>query len=629
MNNSGWSSSWQDFLNVDKATFISALEKFYQSLPWTDTLSSSQKQAWEIEYDVMKASLQAVCSVHSFAKTQCWIAFEQELIGEGGKRAADVNLVLPSGELFVIEFKHKTSVNSLEIVRANFDLQTMLHFHSESVKLKGYGFLVLTKNNATPFRHSNILCDIADNNQLPLLIQYLNKSLMKPICYDVTRWQHGEFYRQPSILHGTVQVFFEQKIPTLKTAAGDNILAARQALVELYTQAKAQQKRYVIVVNGRPGAGKTLLGISVVSDLVNQFGADTCKPLFLSGNKPLVQVLRYTLDFHGWRKNRAIQSKVLIENLIDFKRSLTHRTSARDEHFIIFDEAQRAWERVGTKDSNSSSELRLLCDWLVEKPFGVLVLLVGDGQAIHNNEMSSPQMFQQLDDTLFHYRDRLIPILPDQSGQYLKKSAFTVCETFNLKTPIRQAYTDKLDQWIEAVLSADHLNAKSIAEQIKGVYPLWITTSKSAAETYAHHLQMELCQQNIKQDAFRSGWIKSSKGGSVMPETQNESNQIGAWYVDPPQSKNSCCQFRTACTEFSSQGLELSLALLYWGKDLLFRDENWNLSSIPQYKRKKDHYTFGCYRVLLSRGRNGLVILCEDQETYAFLHACGMDILPQ
>ncbi len=105
MNDSGWSSSWQDFLSVDKAKFISALETFYQSLPWTDTLSSLQKQAWEIEYEVMKASLQAVCSVHRFAKTQCWIAFEQELVGEGGKRAADVNLVLPSGELFVIEFK--------------------------------------------------------------------------------------------------------------------------------------------------------------------------------------------------------------------------------------------------------------------------------------------------------------------------------------------------------------------------------------------------------------------------------------------------------------------------------------------------------------------------------------------
>lgn len=629
MNDSGWSSSWQDFLSVDKATFISALETFYQSLPWTDTLSSLQKQAWEIEYEVMKASLQAVCSVHRFAKTQCWIAFEQELVGEGGKRAADVNLVLPSGELFVIEFKHKTSASSPEIVRANFDLQTMLHFHSESAKLKGYGFLVLTKSNATPFQHSNILCDIVENNQLPLLIQYLNKSLMKPICYDVTRWQHGKFYRQPSILHGTVQVFFEQHIPTLKTAAGDNILAARQSLVELYTQAKAQQERYVIVVNGRPGAGKTLLGISVVSDLVNQFGADTCKPLFLSGNKPLVQVLRYTLDFYGRRKNRPIQSKVLIENLIDFKRSIADRTSARDEHFIVFDEAQRAWERVSPKDTNSPSELRLLCDWLAEKPFGVLVLLVGDGQAIYNNEMSSPQMFQQLDEALFHYRNKLTPILPEQSSQYLKKAAFTVCETFNLKTPIRQAYTDKLDQWIEAVLSGDHLNASTIAEQIKDVYPLWITTSKSAAETYARHLQMELHQQNIKQDAFRSGWIKSSKGGSAMPETQNESNQIGAWYVDPPQSKNSCCQFKTACTEFSSQGLELSLALLYWGKDLQFRDANWLLSSLPQYKRQKDYYTFGCYRVLLSRGRNGLVILCEDQETYAFLHSCGMDILPQ
>lgn len=35
----------------------------------------------------------------------------------------------------------------------------------------------------------------------------------------------------------------------------------------------------------------------------------------------------------------------------------------------------------------------------------------------------------------------------------------------------------------------------------------------------------------------------------------------------------------------------------------------------------------GSYRVLLSRGRSGLVIKCDDQETYRYLKSCGMKIL--
>ncbi|WP_327791155.1 DNA/RNA helicase domain-containing protein, partial [Vibrio anguillarum] len=57
------------------------------------------------------------------------------------------------------------------------------------------------------------------------------------------------------------------------------------------------------------------------------------------------------------------------------------------------------------------------------------------------------------------------------------------------------------------------------------------------------------------------------------------------------------CQFDAACTEFSCQGLELSLALFNWGQDMVFRNGKLVVEDRRQYK----HYTEGSYRVLLSR----------------------------
>ncbi|MFD1008939.1 DNA/RNA helicase domain-containing protein [Oceanisphaera ostreae] len=633
MLETGWSSTWAHFLNTDKTAFLKQLEVFYSRLEWTRALSDSQLNAWKIEYGVMCNTLRQVCQQSGVDPALCWIAFEQELVGEGGKRAADVNLVLPTGDLIVIEFKHKLSVSEHEIWRANFDLKTMLHFHSESIGLTGHCFMALTKPGVSHFDDNVVISDVQNNDILPRLADLLITALTRPYIYDVTQWQKGVFYRQPSILHGTVQVFFKGEIPTLKTSAGENIVEARHQLNKLYADAKQNKKRYLVVVNGRPGAGKTLLGISTVADLVKEHGAEQCKPMFLSGNRPLVKVLQHTLDFYGKQISHHeahFDSRSLIQDLIVFKRSLMESPQhlARKENFIVFDEAQRAWEKANSRDSSSPSELEVFCRWLAHKEYGVLVLLVGDGQAIHNNEMSLDKMFASLNQTLATYSNHITTIMPSLHAHYLTYANPIKREVFNLKTPIRQAYTEELDRWIEAVLIGDSSEARRVSESIHCDYPLLLAQTKNDADAYVQALQQTLHEDNKRPDAFRVGWLMSSKGGSFINEVKADprhgGKQVGPWYVEPPGSKNSCCQLDAACTEFSSQGLELSIAMFNWGQDLLYQNGKLALSTQRAFKRKQDHYTFGSYRVLLSRGRSGLIIKCDDSETYRFLQACGM-----
>ncbi|OEG75158.1 hypothetical protein BEL05_02565 [Shewanella colwelliana] len=632
----GWDGTWQEFLQVDKTVFINELISFHSSLDWTLELEPAQRFAWETEYDLMKSMLGHVVRESNTNPETCWVAFEQELIGEGGKRAADVNLVLPTGDLFVVEFKHKTEASEHEILRANSDLQTMLRYHSESIGLVGHGYLVLTKPGAKEFKHSGVVCEIADKGQAPLLTNQLITSLRQTGSYDVLRWSKGEFYRQPSILHGTAQVFFDTKIPTLKTSASENIEEARDALLKLYQHAKAKLKRYVVVVHGRPGAGKTLLGISTVASVARNDSVKQSEPIFLSGNAPLVQVLQHTLDFYGKRKGkdvlgRAIDGRVMIEDLHIFKKHIKSSFGSRKETFVVFDEAQRAWDKASPRDSQSPSELMLFCNWLSSQSFGVLVLLVGDGQAIHRNEMQLEQMLADLDNSVRAQNGNIVAIMPSLHAKNMRLIKPIKRDVFNLKTPIRQSYTEHLDKWIEAVLSNNSALARDVALSIESDYPLRVTQSKSLAERYSVELQNTLHEGNRKPDAFRSGWLMSSHGGQFIEEVQKDKfkpgKRIGPWYVEPPSSDNSCCRFDAACTEFSCQGLELSLALFNWGSDLLFRDGQLVLAEDNRHRRQYDHYTEGSYRVLLSRGRSGLVIKCDDSETFEYLKNCGMRVV--
>ena len=215
-------------------------------------------------------------------------------------------------------------------------------------------------------------------------------------------------------------------------------------------------------------------------------------------------------------------------------------------------------------------------------------------------------------------------IMPALHSHYCKGYTPTIREIFNLKTPIRQHYTDKLDLWIEAVLNSDAVLAK---EQFKLLepYPLYITQSKEIAENYARKLKKELHEDDQHPTKFRMGWLESSRGNSFgqsfLNQIEKGKGQIGPWYVHQPKDPQSCCALNSSSTEFVCQGLEISLALFHWGNDLLYRDAK--LQPQPN-KRVKYEYTFGAYRVLLSRGKNGLILHVKDQMTYEFLSRCGV-----
>jgi len=87
----------------------------------------------------------------------------------------------------------------------------------------------------------------------------------------------------------------------------------------------------------------------------------------------------------------------------------------------------------------------------------------------------------------------------------------------------------------------------------------------------------------------------------------------GPWFNDEPSSHFSCCQLRDTATEFQCQGLELDFPIVCWGDDLWWADGRWQSRPARRSAARDPHLLrLNSYRVLLSRGRDGLVVFCPQ-----------------
>jgi hypothetical protein len=87
------------------------------------------------------------------------------------------------------------------------------------------------------------------------------------------------------------------------------------------------------------------------------------------------------------------------------------------------------------------------------------------------------------------------------------------------------------------------------------------------------------------------------------------------WFTAPKGDLRSSCALEVAATEFECQGLELDWAVMMWGWDMpvgllgfeprAFRGVEWKTMA----KGRQSEYAVNKYRVLLTRAREGMVIV--------------------
>jgi hypothetical protein len=139
---------------------------------------------------------------------------------------------------------------------------------------------------------------------------------------------------------------------------------------------------------------------------------------------------------------------------------------------------------------------------------------------------------------------------------------------------------------------------------------MYVTRNLDDARTYLRNLYSDY------PDA-RYGLLASSRSQGHLPKFGVDSSfpatkrvKLARWYNEGYGHPQSCCALQEVVTEFGCQGLELDFPVVCWSTDLKWQEESWKAREVrSRYPiNDQDVIRKNAYRVLLTRGRDGLLV---------------------
>jgi len=428
---------------------------------------------------------------------------------------------------------------------------------------------------------------------------------------DIEAWFDSEYAPLPSLIRSAQMLFKEKSFPQIKKAQSAGIPETINKLKSIAAQAEENGSHHLALITGVPGAGKTLVGLQFVHEI--DMVDNRQKAVFLSGNGPLVKVLQFSLG-----------NRHTVKGVHDFLKQYSTSTQVPSEDIIIYDEAQRAWdaEKASSHRANSNSEPVDFLNVAGKKSYCLMIGLIGEGQEIHLGEESGMKLWSEaLNQSPIEWKLHC----PGKLGHHFDNFDTETVDAFNLTTSLRTHQALTLQRWVEYTLENQLDEAKEFSESLfEEGYPIYLTRDFNTAKEYVYEKYADEPDKTY-------GVIASSKS-MVLPKygIKNDFNstrsvQVARYYVDTEYAKH-CRKLNSVVTEFACQGLELDQPILAWEADWIY--ENRWIDNRPN-RKAKDSFNLrkNSYRVLLTRGRDGLVIFVPPEQslnnTYHFLKTAG------
>lgn len=479
---------------------------------------------------------------------------------------------------------------------------------------------------------------------------------------EIDAWDNSPYHPVPSIIEAAIALKSGLSIREIAhcEASEHEIGMVRQTIQGFVDSARQNSQHAICFLTGVPGSGKTLVGLSLAHSHENQANAIH----FMSGNGPLVTVLQHLFTQEARARganaaNARIEARTLIENVHRFARyHMDDNLGISSNHAIIFDEAQRAWNRAQNKRkfNRDYSEPEMLLG-IMERhtDWAAVIALVGGGQEINDGEAGLEEWGRALAQTsrqwVIYASPEVLEGGPSTAGHRLfdrDTPHITVCTNpaLHLRTSNRSLRAETLATWVNRVVEGDSTGAKAL--RIAERFPIFL--SRDLLQTRAY-----LRKQAI--GPIRYGLVGSSGAARLRAEGLEPSSTFHAdypwehWYLAGQGDLRSSYQCEVFATEFEIQGLELDWIGLCWGGDFVWEpSRGWQLRVLRpasnsrwlSIKRPdKRNFRRNAYRVLLTRARQGMVIFVpkgdpndpttspeEFDSTANFLLACGATPLP-
>lgn len=658
MNRAYYSDSISNFLTSEVRTILGAIE-------FGNDLSSElpQRDAWLEEIRILQSALQPYHGA---------IYFEYS-IPRMGQRIDVVLLIGPA--IFVLEFKvGERGFPSYAIDQAWDYALDLKNFHEASHDRCIAPILIATKaNSPRPFvaathKHDGLLLPI--KSSVDLLGSVIEEVLgfVDGENIDAKEWEAGRYSPTPTIIEAALALYGGHSVEEISRsdASAINLSQTSDSISSIIKSAREESHKAICFVTGVPGAGKTLVGLNIATTNIDK--TNDLYSVFLSGNGPLVKVLLEALARDKVRRERErgrsvkkgkamSEVKAFVQNVHHFRdECLVDVKSAPVEHVALFDEAQRAWNREQTSSfmrrkkhvlnfNQSEPEFLISClnrhqDW------AVIVCLVGGGQEINTGEAGITEWIESLNRSFPDWHVYISSRLTDSeygAGGVLKKLAtrpnVTPKDELHLAVSMRSFRAENVSYLVKQLLDLNAEEACKALETVRTNYPIVVTRDLSKAKQWL---------RSQASGSERYGIVVSSQAERLKPHAIDVKAPVDPihWFLNGKEDVRSSYYLEDVATEFHVQGLELDWACVTWDADFRFTPNGWEHWSFVGDRwnriRKTDRqvYLKNAYRVLLTRARQGMVVVvppgdCEDatrnpayyDSTFGYLKEIGFETI--
>jgi len=601
-------------------------------------LDQSQRDAWLMEIQILQSLLK------SFHGT-IWFEYSIPRMG----RRIDVVLII-GPVIFVLEFKiGANTFNSSDIDQVWDYALDLKNFHESS-----HNQIIAPILIATHARDNNTIIEFTLHNDQLLFPIKCNSSLLGKVIQQVMNfsagesinskiWANGRYCPTPTIIEAAMALYNDHSVTDISRndASAINLSRTSDTIARIISSSKDRSQKSICFVTGVPGAGKTLVGLNLATTHLDK--SQDLYSVFLSGNGPLVAVLREALARDRVRRERdrgvkvkkweaLSEVKAFIQNVHNFRDDcLVNTVIPPIEHVALFDEAQRAWNLEQTasfmlqkkKIANfSQSEPHFLISCLDRhSDWAAIVCLVGGGQEINTGEAGISEWIESINKSFPNWHIYISSKLKDSEydaervlNKLVARQYVEYRDELHLSVSMRSFRAENVSLLMKQLLDMDIISAKNTLDQVNATYPIVITRDLTKAKQW-----LRLKARGTE----RFGIVVSSQAERLKPHAIDVKSPIDPihWFLDGKDDVRSSYYLEDVATEFDVQGLELDWACVTWDADFRYSNDGWEHWSFCGShwrhinKDTRKVYQKNAYRVLLTRARQGMVIVVPDGDS--------------
>jgi hypothetical protein len=649
-------ASLAEFLAADQTAVLGAL-----ALNSVFADDPAQKLAWLAEIEFLRAHVQGLLGT----------LFLEFNIPRMGRRIDAVLLIGPV--VFPVEFKVGEKDFDPDARDQVWDYALDLkNFHEASHSLSIVPILVATQAADSPSITLH-----ADDDKVyrpvpvhPARFRQAIDSALRTVSGDAINqqgWSRAPYRPTPTIIEAARSLYAQHSVEAIARhdAGAKNLRDTSRRIEQLADEARDARRKLICFVTGVPGAGKTLVGLNIATR--RRDAARPSHAVFLSGNGPLVAVLREALTRDELARRKALGEKpkkgrvgesvkAFIQNVHHFRDEAIIDPGPPHEHIVIFDEAQRAWnlketasfmKRKKNNHSFSQSEPEFLLSYMDRhQDWSLVVCLVGGGQEIHRGEAGIGAWLQAVTSRFPAWQMHISSKLTDTeyaAGGVLDSVSHRpgthFDDSLHLSVSMRSFRAENVSAFVKALLDMDKQQARSAFAQLSKRYPIVLTRNLDAAKDWI---------RTKARGTERYGLVASSKAQRLKPHAIDIRVDVDPihYFLNGKADTRSSYYLEDAATEFQVQGLELDWTCVTWDADLRFTDTGWSHHDFRGDRwcnianTENRAYQKNAYRVLLTRARQGMVIFVPPGDlsdptrtpafydpTFEYLASTGIPVL--